>query len=425
MARSSKRWTTAAGFAAAATAMVAGIWILGPQASADETLRVTGLTGIPAGGVVSGTVAIEAKVDGRPDSVVFHLDGATDLTRTERVAPYFFGGDSNGSPFGWDSRTVSEGRYTLTAVASRGSTTTRRSVTFTVDQDGRTTPTSPTTPAPTDPSKPKLWVTSDMSEPGGETDADDISALAALSVYAPKFSLAKVVVGGEQRITDCAGAMTHARNAYGAYLKNLELSSICGLQGGFTTCTASNPWVKNPPATVKSLISAVRAGGLTVLNWGPMTESAGAACWLEHNAPQDLAKLSIVSHWTVTSPGFPIDPNCGPDRSACEYVHELAAKNKIKLIELGAAGQKFINTARGACGADVTIPKKGPGVQLNAKYAGITPDFSDAITFLVFLHGGIAGYDTNGKGDANFDTAYDRVCAQAPAIFDDLRAASK
>ncbi|SCG37414.1 hypothetical protein [Micromonospora coxensis] len=425
MATSSKRWTTAAGFAAAATAMVAGIWILGPQASADETLQVTGLTGVPAGGVVSGRVAIEAKVDGRPDSVVFHLDGAADLTRTERVAPYFFGGDNDGSPFGWDSRTVSEGTYTLTAVASRGSTTASRSVTFTVDQDGRRPPAPPTTPAPTDPSKPKLWVTSDMSEPGGETDADDISALAALSVYASKFSLASVVVGGEQRITDCAGAMTHARNAYGAYLKNLALSSTCGLQGGFTTCTASNPWVKNPPATVKALIEAVRAGGLTVLNWGPMTESAGAACWLEHNAPQDLAKLSIVSHWTVTSPGFPIDPNCGPDRSACEYVHELAGKNKIKLIELGAAGQKFINTARGACDANVTIPKKGLGVHLNAKYAGITPDFSDSITFLVFLHGGIADYDTSGKGDANFDKAYDRVCAQAPAIFDDLRAAAK
>ncbi|WP_431880319.1 hypothetical protein [Micromonospora marina] len=392
--------------------MVAGIGILGPQASADETLTVTGLTGVPVGGVVSGKVTIEAKVTGRPDKVVFNLDGPTDVTWTERVAPYFFGGDPpNGSPNGWDSRTVSEGMYTLTAVASKGSRTAKRSVTFTVDHDRK--------------SKPKLWVTSDMSEPGGETDADDISAFAALSVYASKFSLAKVVVGGEQRITDCAGAKAHARKAYGAYLKHLELSSICGLKGGFTTCTASHPWVKKPPATVKALIETVRAGGLTVLNWGPMTESAGAACWLEHNAPQDLAKLSIISHWTVASPGFPADPNCDFDRSACEYVHKLAAKNKIKLIELGAAGQKFINTARGACDANVTIPKKGLGVHLNAKHAGITPDFSDAITFLVLLHGGIADYDTNGKGDANFNKAYDRVCAKAPAIFDDLRAAAK
>lgn len=74
-----------------------------------------GLAGIAEGQVVSGPLAIEAQVSGQNiDRVEFQLDGPQPALHTERQAPYFFMGDTEGVPNGWDTSQFIAGDYTLT-----------------------------------------------------------------------------------------------------------------------------------------------------------------------------------------------------------------------------------------------------------------------------------------------------------------------
>ncbi|MGB2571647.1 hypothetical protein ACPFP2_24815 [Micromonospora citrea] len=274
------------------------------------------------------------------------------------------------------------------------------------------------------PAKPKVWVLSDLSIPGGGTDRDDIVTLAAMSTYADRFDIAKVVVGSTTVRIDCDAAVDYARDSFGAHLPNITLASTCADREGFTTCTAGNPWVDNPPATVRSLVTAIRAGKLTVLNWGPMTEIAAAVCHLEKKSPADLAKVRIISHWTDPSPGYDDKYNCNKDVSACDYLHQAAkrATDRIRLIEIGAAGQRFVDEANDACRADTDIPRTGLGEFLNVTKDTGTPDLSDGSTFLLMLTGGLKGYEKDGTDDVNFTKGFRQLCDNAPQIFDHLRA---
>lgn len=74
--------------------------------------------GITAGTAISGVVNIEAVVQSvAPASVVFGLNGASTDTRTERAAPFFYFGDFQGAPFGWDTSQYPNGSYSLSASA--------------------------------------------------------------------------------------------------------------------------------------------------------------------------------------------------------------------------------------------------------------------------------------------------------------------
>jgi hypothetical protein len=80
---------------------------------------ITGFNGVQEGQVLSGTVAIEALVSGENIAqVVFQLAGPRPATHTEYNPPYFFMGDDNGAPKGWDTTQGPNGDYTLTATAS-------------------------------------------------------------------------------------------------------------------------------------------------------------------------------------------------------------------------------------------------------------------------------------------------------------------
>ena len=70
--------------------------------------------------VLRGKVALRVDFGEGPDKVVFQLDGPAIITDSEREAPWYFGGDKNGTPRGWDSTQVPDGRYTLTAQAYKG-----------------------------------------------------------------------------------------------------------------------------------------------------------------------------------------------------------------------------------------------------------------------------------------------------------------
>ncbi|MBQ0988030.1 hypothetical protein KBZ10_26645 [Streptomyces sp. F63] len=288
-----------------------------------------------------------------------------------------------------------------------------------------TDPAGTTVPREAAAAKPKVWVVSDLSRPGGGTDRDDIVALAAMTSYREQLRVRRVVVGSTTVGIDCDAALDYAKEASaGKFGRRVVKASTCADPEGFTTCDDRNPWVDNPPATVRALVRAIRAGGLTVLNWGPMTETAGAVCWLEKNAPADLSEVTVVSHWTDTSPGYDHSYNCNKDASACAYLHRAAARpdHRIRLVELGAAGQKFVDRANDECGADTSVPDTGLGRYLNTTKDTGTPDLSDGATFLVPLLGGLGGYETDGTDNRNFTRAYRSLCDAAPGIFDHLRA---
>lgn len=274
----------------------------------------------------------------------------------------------------------------------------------------------PTTPEPTDPAngKPRVWVLSDLSIPGGGTDRDDIVTMAALGAYAPGFDIARVSVGSTTVPIDCDAAFTYARDAFGSRIPGIVRSSTCGKDYERLKGTK--------PGSVGDLVDAMRAGGLTVLNWGPMTETALAVRWLEIHAPADLPKVRVITHWTVSSPGYSDKYNCNKDLAACSYLHDMAADGKIELVEVGAAGQKFVDRAKRSCGADNTVPDTGLGTYLRVKRTSDgTPDLSDASTFLLMKAGGLKGYATDGTAGVNFDKAFEQLCDNGAGIFDRLR----
>ncbi|WP_431990035.1 hypothetical protein [Streptomyces albogriseolus] len=275
---------------------------------------------------------------------------------------------------------------------------------------------SPTTAEPTDPAngKPKVWILSDLSIPGGGTDRDDIVTMAALGAYAPEFDIARVSVGSTTVPVNCNAAYTYARDAFGSRVPGIVGSSTCGKDYDGLKGTK--------PGSVGDLVDAIRAGGLTVLNWGPMTETALAVRWLELHTPADLSKVRVITHWTVSSPGYSDKYNCNKDRAACSYLHDMAADGKIELVELGAAGQKFVDRAKRSCGVDNTVPDTGLGRYLRVKRTSDgTPDLSDASTFLLMETGGLNGYATDGTAGANFGRAFEQLCDNGAAIFDRLR----
>ncbi len=80
---------------------------------------VTGFSGVQKGQILKGTVAIEAHVTGSSISqVVFQLSGPQTRSHTEQTAPYFFLGNTNGTPTGWNTTQSPDGEYTLTASAT-------------------------------------------------------------------------------------------------------------------------------------------------------------------------------------------------------------------------------------------------------------------------------------------------------------------
>lgn len=110
-------------------------------------LAIISFTGVSEGATLNGQVVIEAKVQvgSSPVSQVsFTLtkNGATTLTSVDVTAPYIFRAAD-----GWDTRTVANGSYTLSATAKDGANkTAARSINFKVDNSVVATPTPTSTP---------------------------------------------------------------------------------------------------------------------------------------------------------------------------------------------------------------------------------------------------------------------------------------
>jgi hypothetical protein len=89
-----------------------------PQRAPASNAPSLTLKGVSDGQVVSGRVVIEAAVSGSDIAKVeFRLDGAKPAIHTERLAPYYFMGDSGGKPTGWDTTQFPNGEHRLTVTA--------------------------------------------------------------------------------------------------------------------------------------------------------------------------------------------------------------------------------------------------------------------------------------------------------------------
>lgn len=90
-----------------------------PLPTPPSELIVENIRGITHGSTVRGVLFIEAVVRGTDiQEVVFELDGPVQERRVQRKPPYAWMGDSKGVLAPWDTRTVPNGTYTLTATAT-------------------------------------------------------------------------------------------------------------------------------------------------------------------------------------------------------------------------------------------------------------------------------------------------------------------
>ena len=86
--------------------------------SAADIPSVSTFNGVTDGQTIQGTVGIEAITNGENiDKVEFMVSGPEEVTHTEHHAPYFFFGDSNGTPKGWNTAELPDGEYKLSARA--------------------------------------------------------------------------------------------------------------------------------------------------------------------------------------------------------------------------------------------------------------------------------------------------------------------
>jgi hypothetical protein len=143
------------------------------QAAPTAATPTIVLKGLAEGQTVAGKLAIEAVVSGSQISkVAFQLQGSKSKSYTDRSAPYFFLGDDNGVPKGWDTTQYPNGAYTLTTIAytsagERGSL----KVGFSILNGAQPQPTAtqpPPTATPLPPTATPLPPTSTPA-PGGET----------------------------------------------------------------------------------------------------------------------------------------------------------------------------------------------------------------------------------------------------------------
>jgi hypothetical protein len=91
------------------------------QGAATCTMSVQGVSD---GQTLSGTVYLQAAFSGLPTRVDFTLtgpDGST-YTHSELTSPYYFLGDANGTPIGWNTALYPAGNYLLTVKGYQGQT---------------------------------------------------------------------------------------------------------------------------------------------------------------------------------------------------------------------------------------------------------------------------------------------------------------
>ncbi|MEZ5278096.1 MAG: hypothetical protein R3F07_17065 [Opitutaceae bacterium] len=314
-----------------------------------------------------------------------------------------------------------------------------------------------TSPVPATPTKPTIWVTTDLSDPrttrsGGHpnNDPDDICSLAALLLEANRFDIAAVVYSSTNR-QNLPNATDFVQSAFAAAYAH-DVPFLNAAFGGFqpeipfirSSLTRHAEPIRFDPdrdysdlselETVAALVDLAARKPVHVLSWGPLTESAIAVkhC-LDTGQPDVLANLFIISHWTKSwiAQGTPETPfhvaNCRDDARACDFLHTMAGQGAgFRFVELGSVGQTgVVNGAAGYPGFGAFQGSRLGQIFIHAKFYHGKPDQSDGATFWLMtgqFGPTLSDYPDDGSLDqATEERGRDLFLENGHQILDDLR----
>jgi hypothetical protein len=273
------------------------------------------------------------------------------------------------------------------------------------------------------PNRPKVWIYTDMSDPGLPgtnhrgtiNDPDDVSAMAGYLLMADRFETLGIVVAsthrkehattpdqadwanrvfGEAYRADVVGL----KRSSASYPDDISFVQSCIKESAEKFVDDKRYESLDQYRTVKALFetaSQLKDDELiNVLCWGSLTEPAilVAHC-LATNNESLLKKLRFIAHWTHSTlhQGTPEHPervaNCQEDAAACRYLKSKASAGKIVYYECGAIGQHGIvsGSPKGTEYFDPFRTSRLGTLFVDGKYVHNSVDHSDSATYWVLL----------------------------------------
>ena len=282
--------------------------------------------------------------------------------------------------------------------------------------------------------KPKVWIYSDMSDKtiqgkdhGTANDPDDISAMAGYLLMANMFDTRGIVIASTHRSehktsgNQADWANTFFGEAYKKDVVHLNKniggfpSTVNFIQSCIKVTAEKYEPTKNYNSlknynTVELLLKEAEKSNdiINVLCWGSLTEPAILVNYCLTNKRSDiLNKLRFIAHWTNSSlhQGTIEQPwkvaNCNEDRSACEYLKEMALNGIISYHECGAIGQHGIvsGSQKGVEYFDQFKKSNLGKIFAEGKFAHNSVDHSDSATYWVLLgNWGVGLHDIASNG---------------------------
>ena len=305
--------------------------------------------------------------------------------------------------------------------------------------------------------KPNIWIQSDFTDPRDvrvdghpRSDPDDMAALASLLLSADRFHIESIVLGSSTHKNSLNPLEIINEIYVPAYQKMLaKLPKTHGFQPTinyqWSSITSSPNQLKlfDPQKdyfdlagyeTVQSLVDYARNNKVYLLIWGQLSEAAIAVKHLQSTSQlQVLENITIIAHWSKSFiksmyPEMATNPlmvsNSVVDMPPAVFLHEQAAKGKVKLIQLGSVGQTgLVDGSLGFALDDFENSALGQ-IFVGAKSYKNRPDQSDAATFWALatdLGFKIDSYPQNGDlSKASELKDKDKFFKQAPVVMADL-----
>lgn len=320
---------------------------------------------------------------------------------------------------------------------------------------------------PNDPTLPKVWIYTDMSDPtlkgtthwGTVNDPDDVSAMAGYLLMANRFETLGIVVASTHRKEHATSPdqaawanqlfgqayrddLPQLKKGFQGFPDDIRFVQSCIKESAEKFVDGKGYESLDQYKTVQALLDEVsklpEGEVINVLCWGSLTEPAilVAHCLTTRN-PSVLKKLRFIAHWT-DSPlhqGSPQHPenvaNCREDAVACRYMKAMAGSGKIAYHECGAIGQHGIvgGSPKGKEYFDQFRTSRLGTLFVEGKFVFDGVDHSDSATYWVLLgeYGvSLKEIAADGTNSATIEKANEsKLAAASKAIHDELLRRSK
>lgn len=276
-----------------------------------------------------------------------------------------------------------------------------------------------------EPAVPKVWIYTDMSDPGlagnektgSVNDPDDVSAMAGYLLMANRFETLGIVVASTHRKQHATSPnqaewanrvfgqayqadLLALKKQYEGYPDEIRFAQSCIKESAERFSEAKRYDSLDNYGTVKSLFDAANQVGndevINVLCWGSLTEPAILVAYcLATNNQNLLKRLRFIAHWTDSTlhQGTPEHPervaNCQEDAAACRYMKSMAKLGTITYHECGAIGQHGIvrGSPKGKEYFDQFRSSRLGTLFVEGKFVYGSVDHSDSATYWVLLGG--------------------------------------